>query len=42
MIKIIIVLAMMFTAGLLTSCADEDVLPVDPSDGTEEPIGDRR
>ena len=40
--KVIIVLAMMFTAGILTSCADEDVLPVDPSDGTEEPIGDRR
>ena len=40
--KIIVVLAMIFTAGILTSCAEEEISPVDPSDGTEEPIGDRR
>jgi hypothetical protein len=40
--KIIIVLAIAFGASILTSCSDEEVLPVDPSDGTEEPIGDRR
>ena len=39
--KIIIVLALVFSAGLLTSCADEEVLPVE-GDGTIEPIGDRR
>jgi hypothetical protein len=40
--KIIIVLAIAFSAGILAGCADEEVLPVDPSDGTEEPIGNRR
>ena len=39
--KIIIVLAIVFSAGILTGCADEEVLPAD-GDGTIEPIGDRR
>ena len=40
--KIIIVLAIAFGANFLASCSNEEVLPVDPSDGIEEPIGDRR
>ena len=40
--KIIIVLAIVFGTNLLISCTNEEVVPVDPSDGTEEPIGDRR
>jgi len=39
--KIIIVLAIVFSAGILSGCADEEVLPVE-GDGTIEPIGDRR
>ena len=38
--KIIIVLAIAFSAGILTGCVDEEVLPAD-GDGTVEPIGDR-
>ena len=40
--KIIIVLAIAFSAGVLAGCADEEVLPLDPSDGSEEPIGGGR
>jgi len=39
--KIIIVLAIAFSTGILTSCADEEVLPIE-GDGQIEPIGDRR
>ena len=39
--KLLIVLAIVFSAGILNSCADDEVLPAD-GDGTIEPIGDRR
>jgi len=39
--RIIIVLAIVFSAGIFTSCADEEVLPIE-GDGQIEPIGDRR
>jgi len=39
--KILIVLAIVFSTGILASCADEEVLPIE-GDGQIEPIGDRR
>ncbi len=39
--KILIVLAIVFSTGILAGCADEEVLPAD-GDGTIEPIGDRK
>ena len=36
--KIIILLAIAFSAGILSGCADEDVLP-SQDDATMEPIG---
>ena len=39
--KVIIVLAIAFSTGILASCADEEVTPIE-GDGQIEPIGDRR
>ena len=39
--KIIVVLAIIFSASLLTGCADEDVMPAD-GDGSVEVIDGRQ